>query len=135
MRSQAALGELLASVGFEVNQATLSRDLRELGLVKGVDGYQLPGPAAPARNGGARLHQAASQWLDAAVAVQNQVVLRTPPGGAQPLALALDGAPPDVFTGTLAGDDTILVICKNGRDARGVAASLQQLTGRKEPRT
>src|SRR5688572_32091668 len=89
--SQAALAELLAARGVTADQSTLSRDLRELRVMKSPTGYLLPDaplPAAPATD----VATAARQWLLGATAAQNLVVLRTPPGGAQPLAVALDGA-------------------------------------------
>ena len=60
-------------------------------------------------------------------AVQNQVIIKTPPGGAQPLALTLDKGPYPRVIGTIAGDDTILVICKNARDAQTVDAELEAM--------
>jgi transcriptional regulator of arginine metabolism len=127
VRSQAELQELLAAAGFPVNQATLSRDLRDLGVVKSKDGYERPEAAtqAAASNQFAQeLDAAVRTWLVAAEAAQNLVVLRTPAGGAQPLGLALDRAPPAGVLGTIAGDDTVLVICKDAARARGVVRRL-----------
>lgn len=120
VQSQAALRELLAREGCGVNQATLSRDLRDLGVVKAPEGYRLSG-AAPAVDA---LEQATRQWLLEALPAQNQVVLRTPPGGAQPLALAIDSVRPEGVVGTLAGDDTVLVITPDARTARSLARRL-----------
>jgi transcriptional regulator of arginine metabolism len=123
VRSQNELAEHLAERDLAVNQATLSRDLRELGLVKGPRGYALPSQL-PALD---PLTQACEQWLRSAEAVAHQVVLRTPPGGAAPLAIALDDASMDGLVGTLAGDDTILTICRTPRAAQRLVAHLLSL--------
>jgi transcriptional regulator of arginine metabolism len=130
VRSQAELAGLLAERGHEVNQATLSRDLRDLGLRKGPGGYELP---AELRQGEADhalgLAHAVREWLLRVASAHNQLVLRTPPGGAQPLALALDRQPPAGVLGTIAGDDTVLVICAEPRIARRVAQNLRRWQG------
>lgn len=125
--SQGDLAQGLTSLGLGANQATLSRDLRDMGVVKGPLGYVLPGAPVPAVDPEARLRAALRQYLRGVVPAANQVVLRTPPGGAQPLALALDSAAPDKVVGTLAGDDTILVITPDARSARAVASWLEEL--------
>ncbi len=126
IRSQAELLDLLEEDGVAVNQGTLSRDLRDLGVVKGPQGYALPGaaPAASATNG---LRHAVRQWLIEAFSAQNQVLLKTPIGGAQPLALALDGAELGMVLGTIAGDDTVLVICKSNGKAKSLAHELEEM--------
>lgn len=126
VRSQGELAELLARRGLAANQGTLSRDLRDLGVVKGADGYALAGNGAAGRDPGARLLSALRQYFQSAVAAQNQVVLKTPPGGAQPLALALDAAGPEGILGTLAGDDTILLVTPDAAAARSVASWLEE---------
>jgi transcriptional regulator of arginine metabolism len=91
--------------------------------MKTPTGYLLPEAketAAPAIDVAA----AARQWLLGATAAQNLVVLRTPPGGAQPLAIALDGARHAAIVGTVAGDDTVLVICPDARSARALSDEL-----------
>lgn len=127
-RSQSELSEFLAEEGFEVNQATLSRDLRQLGVVKGPQGYSLPakGRATSSTNSG-NITQSVRLWLVSATPAQNQIVLRTPPGGAQPLALALDRNPPEALLGTIAGDDTILAICSDKKAAQQLADELEAL--------
>jgi transcriptional regulator of arginine metabolism len=128
VRSQSELVELLDEKGLEVNQATLSRDLRELGVIKGVDGYELP-PDAPGsdENEVSAMAAAVKQWLRETLVAQNQVLLKTPPGGAQPLAFSLDHVGLPRALGTLAGDDTILVICATNSDARRVARDLEAM--------
>jgi len=125
--SQGDLAERLESIGVGANQATLSRDLRDMGVVKGPLGYFLPGASNPEIDTQARLRGALRQYLRGVTSAANQVVLRTPPGGAQPLALALDHAAPESIVGTLAGDDTILVITPDAQAARAVASWLEGL--------
>lgn len=126
VRSQTELAEMLASHGLQVTQATLSRDLVELDAVKvrsasGPLVYAVPGeggdrsPAAPRETAAAaqRLSRLCAELLVSAEASANLVVLRTPPGAAQFLASAFDKADlPDVL-GTIAGDDTVLVIARS----------------------
>ena len=129
VRSQGELAALLAGQGVNVTQATLSRDLDELDAVKvrstsGALVYAVPGeggdrrPASPGETaaGAVRLARLAAELLVSAEASANLVVLRTPPGAAQFLASALDKAELADVLGTIAGDDTVLVI---GRDPRG----------------
>ena len=125
VRSQGELVELLDEKGLEVNQATLSRDLRELGVIKGVDGYELP--PGSAENEVSAMAAAVKQWLRETLVAQNQVLLKTPPGGAQPLAFSLDHVGLPRALGTLAGDDTILVICATNSDAQRVARDLEAM--------
>ncbi len=119
--SQGALLDLLQAEGFQVNQGTLSRDLRDLQVAKSAQGYQLPQTA----NGSGGLAPALQQWLLSATPALNQVLLKTPAGGANALALAIDQAIAQaqlpLVLGTIAGDDTVLVICKNANDARRLA--------------
>lgn len=132
--SQTQLVALLAQSGVEVTQATLSRDLEELGAVKmrGSDGapasYVLPpenAPLRPAQTAPARLTRLLADLLTSAGGSANLAVLRTPPGAAQFLASALDKVGlPDVL-GTIAGDDTLLVV---SREPDGGPALADRLT-------
>jgi transcriptional regulator of arginine metabolism len=125
VRSQADLQEQLAAAGLEVNQATLSRDLRLLGVVKGKDGYELPAaPTLAPANAHQSLWHAVHTWLVDATAAQNLVVLRTPAGGAQALGLAIDHAELPGVVGTIAGDDTVLAVCKDHNKARALVRRL-----------
>lgn len=131
--SQAALAQLLAERGVSADQSTLSRDLRELGVVKTPTGYALPGDvgaASPPQG----LDAAARQWLLGATSAQNLVVLRTPPGGAQALAVALDGTRHPSIVGTIAGDDTVLVVCPDARAARALCRELEAAVSPAAPR-
>lgn len=131
--SQAELQSLLERQGFGVNQATLSRDLRDMRLRKGPDGYELPSdpPTATATNAtpaaGApalALWNAVREWLQSAVPSGQLFVLKTPPSGASPLAAALDQAGEPALLGTIAGDDTVLGICTSAVTARRLCRRL-----------
>jgi len=132
VRSQTELGELLSQAGLHVTQATLSRDLVELDAVKvrapgGVLVYAVPAeggdrtPRAAPETGAseARLARLCTDLLVSAQATANLVVLRTPPGAAPLLASAIDKAGLPDLLGSIAGDDTVLVIVgePNGGDA------------------
>ena len=127
VRSQEQLRQRLAARGFVVTQATLSRDIKELGLVKrSTDGAYQPSAveAAPAANAMSMLAKALAEYLVSAEPSQQLVVVRTGVGQAQMLGLALDRARLPEVVGTIAGDDTVLVI---GRDARGAQAIVKRL--------
>ena len=144
VRSQSDLAELLAADGFVVTQATLSRDLVELGAVKvrheGGLVYAVPG------EGGDRTPRAGidAEWLDArlqrlceellvtAEASANLVVLRTPPGGAQFLASAIDQSVMPAVLGTIAGDDTVLVVSREPTGGEGLARRFLALASRED---
>lgn len=125
IKSQAALSDELEKAGIEVNQATLSRDLRDLGVVKGKNGYELPNTAMPTQPGHHSLWHSVTSWVLSATPAKNQLVLRTPPGGAQALGLAIDNSDLPEVIGTIAGDDTVLVICPDDRKAKALARKLQ----------
>ena len=117
--NQDDLRRRLAHQGMRVTQATLSRDLRELRLVKTSQGYKLilaladEKPPLPTLT----LARALREFLVDVRPAQNMLVLKTPPGGAQPLAAALDAEHWKEVAGTLAGDDTILIVTPS-RSAR-----------------
>ncbi len=141
VRSQGELVELLAGAGIAVTQATLSRDLEELGAVKlrGADGapasYVLPPENAPLRpaqasSAPARLTRMLGDLLVTAEGSANLAVLRTPPGAAQFLASAMDKVGlPDVL-GTIAGDDTLLVVSRDPDGGTALADRLRTLAAR-----
>jgi len=132
VKSQHELQTLLEEYGIEVNQATLSRDLRDLGLLKGRDGYEIPGSASPADDdAGLALVAAARTWLGEARAAQSLVVLKTPPGGASPLAIAIDRARIDGVVGTIAGDDTVFLAAADAARARRIVRELTALRNRR----
>jgi transcriptional regulator of arginine metabolism len=116
--SQDELRRQLGHLGMRVTQATLSRDLRELRLVKTAEGYR-PLSAATAEDAASQntLARALKEFLLDIRPAQNMLVLKTPPGGAQPLAAAVDAERWKEIAGTLAGDDTVLLITPS-RSAR-----------------
>ncbi|MCE7974760.1 MAG: arginine repressor [Leptolyngbya sp. PLA1] len=130
VRSQAALSSMLRRQGVTCTQATLSRDLRELGMVKGANGYAEPG-VAPAKPGTlARVVQALLLKADAAGTL---VVIRTPPGAAPSLALELDRTPPEGVVGTIAGDDTVFAATGSTARAGRVARLLGDMARAARP--
>jgi transcriptional regulator of arginine metabolism len=130
VHSQEELRQRLVARGFDVTQATLSRDIKELGLVKrAADGaYQAAG-AESATPAAALivLARALGEFLSGVETSQQLLVVKTGPGQAQLLGLAIDRARmPDVL-GTIAGDDTILVICRDARCAQVTRKTLEEL--------
>jgi transcriptional regulator of arginine metabolism len=128
VRSQANLVRRLAEAGVPVTQATLSRDLDELGAIKVHGAYAVAWPDAP--GGGSqdgRLARLLAELLVAAEGSGQFAVIRTPPGGANLVASSLDRAAlPDVM-GTVAGDDTVLVICRSADAGPRLARRLLDL--------
>jgi transcriptional regulator of arginine metabolism len=128
VRSQEQLRAKLKSRGFDVTQATLSRDVKDLGLVKrSADGaYQQDGaePVTPV-SAGAALQRAMAEYASGVDCVQQLIVLRTGRGQAPALAEAIDRAKLREVVGTLAGDDTILVVSRDPRHARALARQLE----------
>ncbi|MBI1377439.1 MAG: arginine repressor [Frankiales bacterium] len=138
--NQARLAELLAADGVSVTQATLSRDLDDLGATKvpGPDGslvYAVPGqggdasPVAAVADEAAvaRLARVASEVLVSADSSANLVVLRTPPGAAQFLASAIDHTVLPTVLGTVAGDDTVLLVTRDPQGGSDVVAAMLSL--------
>jgi transcriptional regulator of arginine metabolism len=125
--NQELLRRRLRLKGFDATQATISRDIADLGLVKraGDGAYQRPGNEAPApETAEAALERAAAEYVTRVDRVQQLVVIRTGVGHAQSFAIALDRAQLPEAVGSIAGDDTILVIA---RGARGAAALVKRL--------
>lgn len=128
--SQTQLVKLLRSGGFEATQATVSRDLEELGAVKGRrEGkvvYVLPEAAA-----GAPAPEALRRLLESSVleieTSGNLLVIKTPPGHAGMVASALDRSGVEGISGTVAGDDTIIAVCKQGVLPRRIEKKLRSL--------
>jgi transcriptional regulator of arginine metabolism len=131
VRNQEQLRRLVRTAGFDVTQATLSRDVRELGLVKGgaAAAYQAPAVAGPnGHSPKSLLNRAVADYLTRVDRVQQLVVLRTGPGQAQLLGVALDSARLPEVIGTIAGDDTILVISPDTRQAQKLVKWLEGLS-------
>lgn len=143
VRSQGELSDLLLAEGIDVTQATLSRDLVEVGAVKVRRGrtlvYAVPGDGSDTAATGsighspsARLRRACEELLVSASPAQNLVVLRTPPGAANYLASAIDQTRDPAVVGTLAGDDTIMVVAATDAAAAALATRLQSLVGSRD---
>ena len=147
VRSQTELGERLGAEGLQVNQATLSRDLVDLGAyrVRGAGGHLVY--AAPGEGGDrrpqvgefagfeARLTRLCGEVLVSAEASANLAVLRTPPGAAQYLASAIDKVAWASILGTIAGDDTVLLITRAPDGGAALTQTLLRMSenGRPEP--
>ncbi len=118
LHTQEDLARALRAAGIPATQVTLSRDIRELGLVKTVDGYSqgVPENAAP----GADVATLVREFVRDIRLAQNLLVLRTPPGHANAVAVALDKADWPEITGTVAGDDTILIVAPDLKTAETV---------------
>jgi transcriptional regulator of arginine metabolism len=131
VRNQEQLRRLVRAAGFDVTQATLSRDIREMGLVKGGAEAAYQSPGAARSNGHTAkllLNRAVAEYLTRVDRVQQLVLLRTGPGQAQLLGVALDGARLPEVLGTIAGDDTILAIAPDVRRARALVKWLEGLS-------
>ncbi len=129
--TQGELQRLLRARGHDVNQATLSRDIREIGLVNAAgNGHtrwatvDAVSPAVPA--GGRAL---VARLVKSVECAGNLVVLRTDPGNANPVGVAFDRLQWTEVAGTVAGDDTLLVVVRDGVRAKAVARKIQELTG------
>jgi transcriptional regulator of arginine metabolism len=126
--TQEDLVDRLASAGLNVTQATLSRDIKELGLLKTADGYSTPAElggetAAPSPS----LSHLLREFVVDIKEAQNLLVIRTTAGSAQPVAAALDAEKWPELLGTLAGDDTILVVTSSGKQCRALGKRIREL--------
>lgn len=122
--NQQELCKVLARRGFQVTQATLSRDINELRLVKTAEGYILPNGDAPAEPMPA-VSRVLREFVREIRRAQNLLVIKTIPGSAQPVAVAIDAEGWDEVVGTVAGDDTILIISGNNKKARQLQTRLE----------
>lgn len=133
LHSQEQVRRRLRQRGFEATQATISRDIKELGLVKraGDGAYQRPGvDTTNPETALAALERATAEFLRRVEQVQQLVVIRTDVGQAQPLALAIDRAQLQEVVGTIAGDDTILIIARGAPRAAALVKRLEGFAGR-----
>jgi transcriptional regulator of arginine metabolism len=111
--TQEELARELGERGVQTTQVTLSRDMREIGLVKTTDGYR----QLAAEKNGPELGSVVDDYLQGIRIAQNLVVLKTSPGNANSLAIAIDREELDEVVGTVAGDDTVLVIAPDQQAA------------------
>jgi transcriptional regulator of arginine metabolism len=125
VESQEELQGFLAKRGFEAGQATLSRDIRELGLVKTPEGYSASRSATVVEPVLPSVSRLVREFVVDVRLAQNLIVLKTSVGSAQPVAAAVDAEDWPEVVGTLAGDDTILVISPDNRTAQQLVRRIQ----------
>jgi transcriptional regulator of arginine metabolism len=131
LSNQEEVAARLSALGFEVTQATVSRDIDQIGALKvrrnGRIGYALPdqlsGAATPSR-----LASVLRDWVRSIDVAATIVVLKTPPGSAHLVGVALDEAALEEMVGNICGDDTIFAACRSAEDAEALAAKLRDLT-------
>lgn len=124
IRTQGELVQALRKLNVEATQVTLSRDIRELGLVKTPQGYVIP---AVAPFPGPDLGTVVREFLQDVRVAQHTLVLRTMAGSASPLAEALDHADWPEVVGTIAGDNTVLVIARDAKTSEALRKKLLEL--------
>ena len=130
VESQDLLQRHLEHKGFEVGQATLSRDIHELKLVKGPEGYQRADESVNADSVLPSVMHLVHQFVVEIRQAQNLLVVKTTVGSAQPVAAALDASHWPEVVGTLAGDDTVLVIATDKKRAHALARRIHELAVR-----
>lgn len=130
--SQEDVTTKLAALGFAVTQATVSRDLDQLGAVKVKRGgtlvYALPDQLGDSDWAASRLQHILSEWVISIEAAGNLVVVRTPPGSAHLVGLAIDQANLPEVVGTISGDDTLFLALRDGNVSDAVAERLRSLS-------
>ena len=126
LSNQEQLAERLASLGYAATQATISRDLEQIGALKvrrnGQLSYALRDEVRSGPN--PRLAAVFRDWVRSVEPASNLVVIRTPPGSAHLVGVALDNSDLQEIVGTICGDDTIFVACRGSADAQALAAKL-----------
>ena len=132
--SQTRLVEMLEERNITATQATVSRDLDELGAVKvrlpgGESVYAIPEHPADRMVPEDHLRRVMGEWVVEVVASGNMVVMRTPPGSAHVVASALDRSSMPEIAGTVAGDDTLLIVAQADTTGQAVAEHLRQIAG------
>jgi len=127
VESQDSLQQQLERKGFDVGQATLSRDIHELKLVKGPEGYRRAGESTGGEGVLPSVMHLARQFVVEIRQAQNMLVVKTTVGSAQPVAAALDASHWPEVVGTIAGDDTVLVIASDKKKAHALASRIGEL--------
>jgi transcriptional regulator of arginine metabolism len=131
LSSQEELAERLSAMGYSVTQATVSRDLEQIGAVKvrraGHLAYSLPDQisALPGRN----IDRMVGEWVRSIDTAVNMVVMKTPPGSAHLIGVAIDQQGMPEVVGTICGDDTIFLACRSVAKANALAKRFGQMTG------
>lgn len=125
LHSQDQVAHRLSELGFVATQATISRDLEQLGAIKvrrdGRIAYALPADVTPPPRTSARLESVVRDWVQSIRPAGNLLVMKTPPGSAHIVGVAIDQARLDEVVGTICGDDTIFVAFEKAADARAFA--------------
>jgi transcriptional regulator of arginine metabolism len=132
LASQDEIAARLEDLGFPATQSTISRDLDELGLVRmrDADGHlRYATPENGGTNGARHVKSILREFARSVEHSRNLVLVKTPPAGAMPVARALDASDVEGIMGTVAGDDTIIVVIREDVRARDVAASLRSMAG------
>ena len=129
--NQEELRRRLAAQKLRVTQATLSRDLQELRLVKTQEGYRTAAGLPEESNGLPSLARALGEFLLDIRPAVNPLVLKTPPSGAQPLAAAVDAAKFPETAGTIAGDDTVLIVTPDKKSRESLQRRIESLVSRR----
>jgi transcriptional regulator of arginine metabolism len=127
--SQEDLQRVMRRRGFRVGQATLSRDIRDLNLSKTHNGYSLPQGESGVAVALPPVSRLVREFVLEARIAQNLLVVKTIVGSAQPVAAALDEADWPEVVGTIAGDDTILIVCPDKEAARKLAGQIEEMLG------
>jgi transcriptional regulator of arginine metabolism len=125
--SQEDLQRVLRKRGFKVGQATLSRDIRDLNLSKTAGGYSVNHAETGVAIALPPVSRLVREFVLDVRSAQNQLVIRTIVGSAQPVAAALDEADWPEVVGTIAGDDTILIVCPDKEDARKLTSRIEEM--------
>src|SRR5271165_7086749 len=127
--NQEDLQRALRKRGFRVGQATLSRDIRDLNLSKTAHGYSVPHGDNSVAVALPPVSRLVREFVLGVRSAQNQLVVKTIVGSAQPVAAALDEADWPEVVGTIAGDDTILIVCPDKEGARKLAGQIEEMLG------
>jgi transcriptional regulator of arginine metabolism len=126
LSSQEELSDRLGSLGFAATQATISRDLEQIGAIKlrqeGQLSYALP--QSPRNGASPRVAAVFRDWVQSVEAAANLVVIKTPPGSAHLVGVALDSSNLAEIVGTICGDDTIFVACRSATEAQALSSKL-----------
>lgn len=125
--TQAELARRLSRRGIRVTQATISRDIEELGLVKTREGYRLPDAAETIPSSQPALEVVLKEFVREVHTAANLAIVKTTPGNAHSVGVAIDAAGWPEIVGTVAGDDTIFIAARRARDATRARKKLLDL--------
>ena len=136
LASQEEVTERLRAFGFDVTQATVSRDLDQIGAIKvkrgGILSYALPDQIHAADWSTDRLQRILAEWVTGMEAAGQMIVIKTPPGSAHLVASAIDQAAMPEIAGTVSGDDTMFVCCRDGVNAHAILMRFKRMMGQEK---